>query len=226
MRRNVFQRTKKKIVDWYCGIDMDEYGNIINDTLERIQSVGDDEEGCVSGSSFSLYSMLGSGPDWADAVMTGTNKFKIGDKVTAVLKTDDAIGSFFHLASFLHLADVNHGYHIAVNKYEDKQSDDHFSAVVLISDEIKPQYEEWMLTYGKRVRDFERALPVIQEGDEVTGTAVTFKGRLRRDSCPDDLLFNEWMWIVENCDGQVFASSKCWIFEDSTDAIKYKLARF
>jgi hypothetical protein len=224
MRQNVFQRTKKKIVDWYCGIDMDEYGNIVDDN--RILSY-DDSDACENGgNSFSLYSMIGSEPDWASTVANGTNKFKLGDKVTAVLKTDEAIGSFFHIAAFLHLTGVNHGYHIAVNKYEDQQHDDHFSAVVLISDEIKPQYDEWMETYGKRVRDFERALPVIQEGDEVTGTAVTFKGRVRRESCPDDLLFNEWMWIMENCDGRVFASSKCWIFEDNTDAIKYKLARF
>jgi hypothetical protein len=221
MRQNVFQRTKRRISDWYFGVDPDA-------ELTRYSSNShDDDECCVSGeSSFSLYSMIGSEPDWAESVLTGTNKFKVGDNVTAVLKTNDALGSFFHIAAFLHMTSVNHGYHIAVNKYEDNQHDDHFSAVVLISDEVKPRYEEWLETYSKHVRDFERALPIIQEGDEIIGTAVSFKGRARRDSCPDDILFNEWMWIMENCDGRVFASNKCWIFEDTTDAVKYKLARF
>jgi hypothetical protein len=220
MRQNVFQRTKRRIVDWYCGIDYDD-GRI---TATNHDS--DDDCCAVGGNSFSLYAMLGTEPDWAETVLTGTNKFKVGDKITAVLKTDEALGSFFHMAAFIQMTGVHHGYHISVNKYEDQLNDDHFPSVVLISDEIKPQYDEWMESYSKRVRDFERALPVIQEGDEVTGTAISFKGIIRRESCPDDTLFNEWMWIMENCDGRVVASNKCWIFEDTTDAVKYKLARF
>jgi hypothetical protein len=55
---------------------------------------------------------------------------------------------------------------------------------------------------------------------------VGFAGKLKRDKVPDDTLFKEWLWIVENCDGQVIASHKCWVFSDNSDAVKYKLTNF
>jgi hypothetical protein len=217
MKRNVFQRTKQHITDWFYGVDPDYITG----------ASSDDDDCCESGDSgFSLYSMIGSEPDWAETVIEGTNNFKLGDHATVTLKTDEVIGAIFHLAVFLQVHNIRHGYHIAVRRYDDSSHDTHYSAAVLFNEEVKEIYEQWLTTYSTKVRDFERALPIIQEGDVINGTAIAFKGKTRRDSCPDDKLFNEWLWIVENCEGQVYASNKCWIFEDNTDAIKYKLTMF
>jgi hypothetical protein len=219
MKRNVFKRTKDAISNWYFGVDEeDENNSVFGDSY--------DDDCCESDRSWGVYALLKTEPDWAEEVEDKTNNFKVGQTVQAVLRSEDAGALYFHMAVFMEQAGINDGFHIAVRRYTDKSHDECFSGVVMVSDTVKPVFDEWMEKYSKFVTDFERALPIIREGDEISGTAVGFAGKLKRDKVPDDTLFKEWLWIVENCDVQVIASHKCWVFSDNSDAVKYKLTNF
>lgn len=225
MKRNVFQRTKIKIVDWFCGVETDIWGNPVSNYPN--QPTDDDDGDCDdAGSSWSTYSMLGFEPDWAEEVVDTTNRFQVGQTVHVVFKIENIAAAYLHMAMFTQQTGIKEGYHIAVRRYTDSSHDEQFTGTVMVSDAIKPAFDEWFATYTKRVTELERVLPVVVEGDEITGIAVEFKGRTRRKDVPDDKLFQEWLWINENCEGKVVATQKCWIFSDQTDAVKYKLTNF
>lgn len=226
MKRNVYQRTKQRLVDWLYGVETDEFGNPLRVNPSNTYDFDDDGDCEAADSTWSTYSILGCSPDWADDVIDTTNKFKVGQTVFVRFKTENIAAAYFHMAVFSQQTQITEGFHIAARRSTDSNHDEIFSGTVLISAEITEAFDEWFAKYSARVVDLERTLPIVREGDQISGIAVAFHGKTRRNEVPDDELFKEWLWINENCDGKVVATQKCWVFEDQTDAVKYKLTSF
>jgi hypothetical protein len=69
--------------------------------------------------------------------------------------------------------------------------------------------------------------PEIPDSFTLEGTAFNHEGMTYIPKSefwnPSNELFKQWCWIVENCKGKVWVTSKHFIFEDNADAVLFKL---
>jgi hypothetical protein len=99
------------------------------------------------------------------------------------------------------------------------------------------KFNEWLVGYEARfpsLKDRQQALPVIRNGETVTGTFVNHNLELRPMHhieahggygipLPENELFDEWIWVVTNASSGVRITETHWVFENPSDALIYQL---
>jgi hypothetical protein len=236
MRRNILIRTKDLLADWILGVEEDDDGprpsKISSTTAKskpknprRPRRRSSNSIGCDEGDSesFGTYSMLGAEPDWAVACNLACNQFDVGSHCSVVF-AGNVKAAFLQTALFAStLDDSNSYFHIAVRKYEMPSTyENGFHATIMVDDCIKEQFLEWQQQY-KRFNPGDKMLPLVVDGEQISGTSIAFKGQLTNNKCPDDDMFEEINWILNNTHGVVRCTETCWIFEDAQDALMFKL---
>lgn len=133
--------------------------------------------------------------------------------------------------------------HVPVVEFDANHSGDsetsHYSGrLVFIQKEIFDEFEEWLAEYKERWfgpdYDFRTVLPTITNRTEFSGRFVEHgceftarrsypehEGKFLR--LPDDQLFDDWKWVINNCSGQVRITYDHWAFTEASDALMYQL---
>jgi len=122
------------------------------------------------------------------------------------------------------------------NKYGDCERI-YTSGRLLFDEPTHQAFNEWLKEYEKRLPtnyDYLQMLPVITDGEKVTGYFVDHncefeprrRGQMHEEKDlfePDDELFDEWLWMLNNTSGMVRIHGDKWVFEEASDAMMYQL---
>jgi hypothetical protein len=98
-------------------------------------------------------------------------------------------------------------------------------------------FSNWLAVYQEKFSkdyDFKSLLPIIKDGELVTGHFVEhncdFESRRSEKThdgkilnLPDDELYDEWQWMLNNASGRVRITATMWVFDDASDAMLYQL---
>jgi hypothetical protein len=142
-----------------------------------------------------------------------------------VVFAGDAGTSYLQLALFAACSTVEvNALHLAVTKDVVNGYEEKYDATILIGESISETYAAWLENY-KRFNNTQTILPFVADRVPVNGIPVEFKGKYVNNRCPDDDMFNEILWILENTHGKVQCTNTCWIFEDSNDAMMFSLSQ-
>jgi len=124
------------------------------------------------------------------------------------------------------------------------------SASLIFTEETHKSFSTWFQAYKDRMPenyDFEHPIPVVKDGELLTGYFVnhgcSYRTRSSEDSdlvsssssakakpkhdhikyIPGDDMVDEWMWMLNNTQGKVRVLGDRWVFEDASDAMMYQL---
>lgn len=113
----------------------------------------------------------------------------------------------------------------------------HWAGRLLFNDRDFAVFAEWLEEYKARFGpdyDFKSLLPIINDSERVAGVFVEHnldftprRGHPEHEGkyleLPEDELFDEWLWILNNTTGQIRCTARHWVFESDSDAMMYKL---
>lgn len=206
----------------------------VNVLRKRKQLAADDGDECCLADSdsenraaVSPYNVYGCDPDWCEMFSKEVTPYAPGKRLVAVIDLD-LRALYLHIATWVEITKPNINWTISSYRQEDDE-DIWFRGILLVPDESFEEVNAWFQAYFARIGNYDvkTAFPKIKAGEAITGTPVHIKGEFhnrRGDGrVPRQNLFEEWCWIIENCQGNIHIINDMWFFENNTEAVMFTL---
>jgi len=210
------------------------YDDIRDDSRQVLNPSDDDVARVLGGSGHFIWRLS---DEWPLEIIDGEHKPKIALKM-------DARAFMFHVSTWaLVTGRKQRNLCVSIRNMRDENFQLHHTGILLLPEgEEYDSFQIWWKAYVERfsLRYLNGAktidkygnsevhiFPEIPDSYSIEGTTFIHEGMEYMSKSdfwnPSNDLFKQWCWIVENCTGNVWVTHKHFIFEESSDAVLFKL---